>query len=265
MRITEQVYLVGGGNYGISHPGDCNVYLVDCGSSRVLIDAGCGMYADGIIDNIRKAGFDPLSVEVIVCTHSHWDHACGCSDLKAKLKAKIAGHPGCDYELREGLWQNTAVMASGVTPPEPTRLDIGLEHGQKIKWGDVQFEVLFTPGHSPDSICLCAHTSDRRVMFTGDTVLGEASIGTCTMHTDFPALKESIEFLIDYGVDTLFPGHRTFSLRYGLSQMKHIKGILTGMWGGVIAGPTPFFPTWWVVNHPELVERQRTGQAPYGG
>ena len=40
MKLTENIYLVGGNAYGYSAMGDCNIYMIDCGESLVIIDTG---------------------------------------------------------------------------------------------------------------------------------------------------------------------------------------------------------------------------------
>src|SRR3954452_10485932 len=83
MRLSEEVYLVGGGDYGfnLSHRLDCHTYVVDGGSELVLIDAGFGPGTDEILANMRADGLDPARVSKIVVTHYHADHAGGCAPL----------------------------------------------------------------------------------------------------------------------------------------------------------------------------------------
>ena len=52
MRLTSRIYLVGSGLYGfgLTNDYDCHVYLVDCGSSAVLVDSGAGLEVDRIVE-----------------------------------------------------------------------------------------------------------------------------------------------------------------------------------------------------------------------
>ena len=81
MKITEQVYAVGGGHagLGISNAYDCNVFLIDGGSELALIDAGCGYDVEPILGNIRSAGFEPTRVRRLLLTHAHADHCGGAA------------------------------------------------------------------------------------------------------------------------------------------------------------------------------------------
>ena len=60
MKLTADVYLVGGGDYGfnLTHRLDCHTYLVDGGGELALIDAGFGPGTDQILEMIRDDGFD---------------------------------------------------------------------------------------------------------------------------------------------------------------------------------------------------------------
>ena len=54
MKLTENLYLVGGGPFGLSHEFDSSIYLVDCGAESVLVDTGAGIDTHKIIDNIKR-------------------------------------------------------------------------------------------------------------------------------------------------------------------------------------------------------------------
>jgi glyoxylase-like metal-dependent hydrolase (beta-lactamase superfamily II) len=74
-----------------------------------------------------------------------------------------------------------------------------------LKVGNLKFEVIHTPGHSPGSICL--YWPDRKVLFTGDVVFNQG-IG----RTDLPGgngeeLKESIRRISRLDVEYLLTGH----------------------------------------------------------
>ncbi|MDY7081597.1 MAG: MBL fold metallo-hydrolase, partial [Halobacteria archaeon] len=81
-----------------------------------------------------------------------------------------------------------------------------VEDGDRVELGDHDFEVLHTPGHTPGSICL--YNADERVLFSGDTVLGDGSPGRTDMNGgDSDALKKSIDRLSKLDVETIYPGH----------------------------------------------------------
>jgi glyoxylase-like metal-dependent hydrolase (beta-lactamase superfamily II) len=103
------------------------------------------------IEEAKKAG---VSITHVIDTHVHADHYSGGRQLAAML-----GAPYCLHEADHGVVQFDF---------EPLR------DGQKLDLGNVQVQVLHTPGHTPDSICLLV-TDLRRggapwFVLTGDTL-----------------------------------------------------------------------------------------------
>ncbi len=103
------------------------------------------------IDEAKKAG---VSITHVIDTHVHADHYSGGRKLAAML-----GAPYCLHEADRNFVKFDF---------EPLR------DGQKLDLGNVQVEVLHTPGHTPDSICLLV-TDLRRggapwFVLTGDTL-----------------------------------------------------------------------------------------------
>jgi hydroxyacylglutathione hydrolase len=103
------------------------------------------------IDEAKKAG---VSITHVIDTHVHADHYSGGRKL-----AQMLGAPYCLHEADRSLVQFDF---------EPLR------DGQKLDLGNVQVEVLHTPGHTPDSVCLLV-TDLRRggapwFVVTGDTL-----------------------------------------------------------------------------------------------
>lgn len=65
------------------------------------------------------------------------------------------------------------------------------------------FVVFGTPGHSADSVCLL----HERVLFTGDTVLGEGSVFVSPGEGSLAAYLDSLEKLLELDLDAICPGH----------------------------------------------------------
>jgi len=129
---TSQAYLVLGANSRLE---DVNT-LVDVGQDPA------------ILASIERAptGVGKWPVEQVVLTHSHSDH---CALLP---RVREAFHP--------------RVFAFS---PNIGGVDCLLRDGDTIKMGDEDFEVIHTPGHSSDSICL--YSQAEGVLFAGDSPL----------------------------------------------------------------------------------------------
>src|SRR5579875_601763 len=101
MKICSGIYLVGSEQFGLSHPLDCNCYLIDAGPTRVLIDTGLGLGVDDILQNVSDAGFDLPSIRHIVITHSHIGHWGGANEVRARTGAKIWAPVGAEKGMRD--------------------------------------------------------------------------------------------------------------------------------------------------------------------
>ena len=90
VNICPQVYQVGGGK--LSHHDDCCVYLVESDNQLALIDAGAGRGSKQILENVKRCGFSPQSIQYILVTHGHIDHIGGLKQLKEQTGAKVLAH-----------------------------------------------------------------------------------------------------------------------------------------------------------------------------
>jgi hydroxyacylglutathione hydrolase len=177
----------------------CNCYVVGCDKTKegVIIDAGGD--ADIIEELVKRNG---LVIKYYLCTHGHFDHVEGLSDLLKKYKAPILLHEA-DLPLYSDLPGQGSIFGMLL---EPTPLcNHFVKDGDKLAFGELEITVLHTPGHSPGSVSYRSGT----LVFTGDTVFA-GSIG----RTDLPggsyeqlitSAREKI-MCLDEGT-RLYPGH----------------------------------------------------------
>jgi hydroxyacylglutathione hydrolase len=125
-----------------------------------------------ILEAIAQAG---VTVEEIVLTHGHIDHAAGASELAERLGVQITG-PGIeDKFLLDGLevqGQQYGFAAHNCVP------DRWLKEGDVVRLGGAEFAVLHCPGHTPGHLVFVNHVANFGVF--GD-VLFRNSVG----RTDF--------------------------------------------------------------------------------
>ena len=223
MKLTDQVYLVGSGNYGISHDLDSNIYVVDCGGELVMIDAGGGCDIDSLIRNMEHHGLEPQNLKKILLTHSHSDHAAGAAELQERLHAEICMgteeadivESGTEAELGLDLAKEV-----GFYPPDyrfkHCRVSLRLKNGEEIRCGDCTFQAIHTPGHSPGSYSYLAALENGRALFSGDAVFAEGKLFYTNMEgSDLSDYRRTIHRLTDLQIDMLFPGHKVFCLAHG--------------------------------------------------
>jgi glyoxylase-like metal-dependent hydrolase (beta-lactamase superfamily II) len=199
--ICDRIYAVGGP--GLSAPEDAFVYLVDAGNELVLIDAGVGYGIGRIEENIRTLGFEPAQIWHIVATHCHIDHVGGLAALKERYGSKIIAHE-LDRSGIEG--ENNELTAASMYGVDyrPVKIDILLNGEQeKLSLGDLEFNFLHTPGHTPGSICVYIDTKDGRILF-GQDIHGPFSPA---WGSDLGQWRISMKKLIALQADVLCEGH----------------------------------------------------------
>ena len=239
MRLTENVYIVGSGHFGLSHEFDSRVYLVNCNGELVLIDAGAGCNVDKIIQNIEKDGLCPKNISSILLTHSHADHAGGASKFKKLYDCKIyiSGIESSFLNSSdESKLKLDVAKRSGLYSPDyafsPCESSVSLKNNDLIIFNDFTFKAINVPGHSEGSICYFINLPEGVALFTGDVVFAEGVIGMLNCDgSDLSAYRKNIHKISDLNIDLLFPGHFVFVLSSGQKHIdKAIKSLsLIGM------------------------------------
>lgn len=166
----------------------------------VVVDPGGDL--DVIREAVARAG---MTVDAILLTHGHIDHAGAAADLKDELAVDIIGPHEADVPLLARLEQQGRQYGlDGVRNVVPDRY---LADGDVVEAGGVTFDVLHCPGHSPGSVVFFAPALRFAIM--GD-VLFKGSVG----RTDLPGgshetlLRSIREKILPLGDDVSFlPGH----------------------------------------------------------
>jgi hydroxyacylglutathione hydrolase len=150
-------------------PFQANCFLVRSGDDVVVIDPGAE--PDRIAALLDAWEPDP---QAIVLTHAHVDHVGGVAGLVQRYGIPVYLH-AADLPLYERASEHGAMFGVPVESPPPP--DHWLEHGQNLRFGDIEFEVRHAPGHSPGGVVLVSAAE----AFVGDCVFA-GSIG----RTDLP-------------------------------------------------------------------------------
>ena len=179
---------------------DANTYVIK-GSPGIIIDPGNPDFMKSRLEGLKRDGINPEDIGVIVNTHLHIDH-CGANEAFKDLSgAKIALHP-----VQKQNYQLVAIDSTRLLGEEPAEFtaDFILDYS-RLASGDVELELIPSPGHTPDSVCF--YDRRNKVLICGD-VLFEMSTG----RVDLPGgegadLIKSIEALSRLDIELLLPGH----------------------------------------------------------
>ncbi len=178
-----------------------NCYLVwdDKNKEGVIIDPGAE--PETILKNLELTGFAP---QAILLTHAHSDHIGAVKEVKEKFEIPIYIAKEEKEWLTDPVLNLSAMSGQEVIAVPPDEL---ISDEQILKFGEIEFRALHTPGHSPGSISFL--NEKRGMLFCGDTIFA-GSIG----RTDFPGcsldiLMDSITKKIMSLPDEIicFPGH----------------------------------------------------------
>ena len=176
-----------------------NCFIVGCEDTKQAVVIDPGDDADRILMALAKA---ELKAKYLINTHGHFDHVGANKKMKDATAAQIAVHSD-DESMLLDLSNHAAMFGLGAENSPPA--DIHLKDGDTITFGNITFEVIHTPGHSPGGICL--YTPGH--LFVGDTLF-MGSIG----RTDLPggnyeelisSIKDKLFSLPDE--TTVLPGH----------------------------------------------------------
>lgn len=177
-----------------------NCYLIGCEETRqgAVIDPGGD--ADRILQVIDR---QELTVRYVLNTHGHFDHVAANADLIAATGATLAIHPA-DAPL---LQENGGATWFGIEVPKSPPPGLELEPGTTLRLGELQIQVLATPGHTPGSVTF--YEPDAGVAFDGDAIfsggIGRTDLPGGDRETLMRSIRETLLALPDETV--LYPGH----------------------------------------------------------
>jgi hydroxyacylglutathione hydrolase len=138
-----------------------NCYIVGCETTRQAMIVDPGDDGDRILEATKRLD---LQTQVIVCTHTHIDHIGALERVREATGAPVAMHREAFESSQGQSMLGRLMMGRGVgSLAEPAQY---LEDGDKVGVGELEFEVLFCPGHAFGHICLYG----QEIVFTGDAL-----------------------------------------------------------------------------------------------
>jgi glyoxylase-like metal-dependent hydrolase (beta-lactamase superfamily II) len=187
-------------------------YLIVGQRRALLFDTGMG------IANIRDVVTQLTKVHVTVLnSHTHFDHTGGNAEFSDILNEETP-FSRKNAEGQSNIYSRDALipericgsLPAGVRPDaytiRPWTVSRRIHDGEHIDLGGRDLEILFTPGHTPDSLSLLDRANG--LLFTGDTFY-EGPIYLFTPETDFAAYARSVSRLVQLApqLKLLLPAH----------------------------------------------------------
>jgi glyoxylase-like metal-dependent hydrolase (beta-lactamase superfamily II) len=213
VRIADSVYIVVGGAFP-----RCNTMVV-VDDEVVVIDPGCG------IEDLRRfllqSNLSLKDVDTVILSHIHPDHIVHATRINRLSRCRIAAN-----EITAPLFNEKEKMKEflGFVKTHPVRplweklvnekmygaLDDGrvdevLGDGDKFALGDVTLRTLYTPGHTPDHMCV--ELLEENLVFGADIDLTEFGPYYGHPNSSIPEFRESIRLLQHRNYRGLISGH----------------------------------------------------------
>ncbi|NPA31410.1 MAG: MBL fold metallo-hydrolase [Chloroflexi bacterium] len=183
-------------------PLETNAYLLADRATGTAVVVDPGAEGERIAAAAQARGW---TIRHVWLTHAHFDHIGGLAALADALPAwpLVAMHP-------DDLW---LWRLEGGAPLFGFRLDPGpepsvfLQHGQRLRVGDTEFEVRHAPGHTPGHVMFYAPTEN--LLLAGDVIFREGIGRTDLPQGDYETLLRSIrdQVLTLPDETRVLPGH----------------------------------------------------------
>ncbi|HAM80218.1 MBL fold metallo-hydrolase [Ornithinibacillus bavariensis] len=176
-----------------------NCYIVYHGNQAIIIDPG--EEANRIMEWLTENKLVPLA---ILLTHAHFDHIGAVEDLRNHFTIPVYVHPN------EASWLSEPSLNGSVLflrkEVKTREAEILIEPGL-LQIGPFEFEILYTPGHSPGSVSF--YWKKEKKLISGDVLFNQGIGRTDLPGGDFNVLKESILYKLYQLPDdiTVYPGH----------------------------------------------------------
>jgi hydroxyacylglutathione hydrolase len=187
----------------------CNCSIIGDPITReaLVLDPG-----DEVHRIMELLGRHKLTVKAIVSTHAHIDHVGGLKKLHDYTGAPVLMHRD-DVPLYQAMEMQAAFL--GIEPPPISEVHQFLREGDTLQWGNLQAQVIHTPGHTPGSSCLFLPPDSGKVtiatpqLFAGDTLfagsIGRTDLWGGSMEKIMDSLANKVMQLPDDTV--VYPGH----------------------------------------------------------
>jgi glyoxylase-like metal-dependent hydrolase (beta-lactamase superfamily II) len=203
--MTDRLYfrqLLSGRDFAVDDPVAAQmvnfVYAVGDRATNECLLVDPAYAVDDLVDAVEADG---MAVGGVLVTHYHPDHVGGSMmGMTIEGVTRLLERVECPVHVQaaEAPWvaRTTGIAESELATHEP---------GDHVLVGDVDIELVHTPGHTPGSQCFLVEGK----LVSGDTLFLEGCGRTDLPGSDVGMMYESLQRLATLPGDTIvFPGHR---------------------------------------------------------
>jgi glyoxylase-like metal-dependent hydrolase (beta-lactamase superfamily II) len=197
--------------------GRSNVFLIKAGDMVLLVDTSPALFKKQLLNSIRNKNIH--SIDYLILTHTHFDHAGNAAIIKEKYAAKVIVHrneaeylltgnspvPAGTNSFTKWLVKHPGALAAKYYTYKGCKADMLVSDVIEMPVKNAQIKIIHTPGHSAGSVSVII---DEEIALVGDTLFGTYP-GSCfpPFADDVPQLIRSWGILLDTGCKYFYPAH----------------------------------------------------------
>ncbi len=186
----------------------CSVYLIYDENAWTLFDIGYEDSVDDCIELIRQLDFPFSKCTTLIASHADVDHIQGLSKAKQILKTSVTAHPLAARYLESGdkLATYAEITAQDIhMEMPPVKVEHLVGDGDRLQVGNLELEVLHTPGHTDGQLSLRM----GNLLFSGDNIFRDGCVGAIDAHhgSSIPDFITSLKRILACDAEWLLPSH----------------------------------------------------------
>ena len=157
--------------------GHTSVFIVADSGRAAILDTANNAATPRILEALQAIGLSPTDVDHVVVSHAHLDHCGGAGSLVEELpNAVLVAHhkaaqhvvePGALIDGAKTVYGDSFDRLYGTVLPVPQERTMPVREGESLSVGSRRLEVLETPGHTFNHVCVLDREAD--CVYAGDT------------------------------------------------------------------------------------------------
>jgi len=184
---------------------EANCYVVHQNNKAVIIDPADE--SDFISQKILEMNLKPLA---IIATHGHFDHILAAGELQLIFNIPFFIHFKDEFLLKEANKSAKHWLGQKHEYIMPREIKY-LDKNKNLKFGELNFKIIKTPGHTPGSVCLFLEKIKPPIIFTGDLIFKDGIGRYDFYYSSETELKKSLKKISKLSKETIiYPGHGSY-------------------------------------------------------